>query len=176
MSSLVCEVATPESGALFFDPVAKPLRGFVNYQTMAEQSAFARAREFPRGIVGQRIELDVDERTARIVDGLNDPAWEPERRKLERKGLHPMETETFTNVDVSAWLWWLQRGIAAGCIRLISGRMPKQVSKPEKLLREERKAAAQSGDVEALRELVAQQGEQINRLVEAVTRMAGAKA
>ena len=116
-----------------------------------------------------RLTLDLEAKSAEVRDPLNDPENAEVKAHVGRRGFVPCKTEHYPLTE--SWVFWLRRCLDAKLLRIVRGvdKLPKSPPKPAELVKEEKRYDA--GEVEQLRALVAQQGEQITQLVAAVGSM-----
>jgi hypothetical protein len=123
------EVDTPANANLFFLPANRTIRGRFDFARDAEPMAKVLTQEFPRGVPGQRLVLDLDAGEAHLVESLHFPEHKDVRKAVEKRwGIGP-ERETFKvpPEDAPTWLYWLKRAVDAGTARLLSGTLPDKV-------------------------------------------------
>lgn len=131
MNLIEIEPDTATNQELHFTPLGRNIRGRFDYNRVAEPMAAQHTREFPNGIPGQRLTLDLDSGEAAIVEPLHDPAYRDIRQKIEKRGMQlPPERQTF-QVDAASqptWLWWIRNVIESGLAKLTRGTLPEKIT------------------------------------------------
>ncbi|HUY87302.1 MAG TPA: hypothetical protein VMV10_01075 [Pirellulales bacterium] len=142
MKSNTLEVAfdLPHDGNLFFVPAGMSLRGRRDFMRMAahQPSAVMLHTEFPRGIPSTLLRLDLDEKTATLVEPLRTDEWIPEAEKFRAKGIDIPQHIEFKHVHLGDWLHEVKRAIDAGYAQIVKGELPRDLGE------ESRKAAPTS--------------------------------
>jgi hypothetical protein len=124
--------------------------------------------------------VDLERATATITDPLADEAgkpdaWGSERELLGRRGMKPHARQELANLDIVEWSYWLTRNVEAGLLKIVEGKLPKNPKRPDSLTKRERQAETED-EMKSLRQRVADQDARIDRLVDALEKLAGAKA
>lgn len=91
------------------------------------------AREFPKGVPGQRLRLDTESRTAAVLEPLHEAQHAVTRERIEKKGMTiGPASEEVGNVDVPTWAYWLKRAVEGGLAKVVRGSLPPIEGKPRK--------------------------------------------
>lgn len=125
-SVLEVEIKTPNSGNVYFGPYGDPLRGAMDLlrASLYDQQLSSQAVEFPRGLPGKHVRVNLDAGTVTIVEPLDFPEWADERNKLEARGKTYKPDQEIPSPRISDWLHELKRCLDCGCARLVSGKLP----------------------------------------------------
>lgn len=125
----IVEVAvnTPRAQQLFFRPLARRLRGpadFSNPQTKAE---FQLKQVWQEPVPAQVLGINLTTGEKYIREPLHDKEHSTVRNLIERKGYKlPPEREVIEADSIATWVYWLNKEIEAGNMRVIAGTMPQQ--------------------------------------------------
>jgi len=171
------EIDNAKNFDLFFQPLARPLRGRLVMSRIPEPSAAGLARRFADAIPGQRVVLSTGDATATIVEPLRDDSGcATIREKLAKKGFDIPKTETHEGIDVPTWLFHLRRAVEAGYAKVIRGSLPSGEIKGARKSFFGRRAsaggsAALASENADLRELVKTQAAQIGELAKQVSEL-----
>jgi hypothetical protein len=125
---LEIEVDSPTNSNWQFLPLGKTIRGRVDFHRAHQADVARLAKEFPRGIPGQRLILDLDAGEGRIVDPIHDDPDLCAKIKARKMALPPRE-ETFAITKESAptYQYWLKRAVDSGTARLLKGKLPEKI-------------------------------------------------
>jgi len=131
------EVDNRHNRSWLFPPLDRRVRGRYRFDRVPEPLAMLQARRWPSdGVPGQVLELDPASGTAAVVEPLRQPEHRAVREQLERDGLSVgPEREEFRGVHVPTWVHYLRRGLEAGIVRLVRGRLPEVEGEPKSLYR-----------------------------------------
>lgn len=116
----------------YFPPIGQAVRGRCDFGRMAprDPNAIMLTPNFPKGVPGQRIVVDLATKQCQIVEPLRLPEWEPERKEIEKRNLPiPEAVQNYTPANLSDWLWAIHRGLRDGYIKVIRGELPKDLGK-----------------------------------------------
>jgi len=125
---LTVEIDGPRNEALFFRPLARRIRGRFDFARDSEPMARTKASEWPEGIPGQRLAIDLESGEGAIGEPLQYPEHEPLKQRLESKGFRvPPVLETFPAQDIATWVFWIKQAIDAGLARIVGGKLPAKL-------------------------------------------------
>lgn len=134
----------PKDGNLFFIPSGMRLRGRRDFMRIArhQRDAVSLADEFPRGLPSTFLRLNLDERTATLVEPLRTDEWVPEAETLRAKGIEIPQDVNFSAIHIGDWLHELKRSIDNGYATIVKGALPADLG--EESLKEPPTPAEQS--------------------------------
>jgi hypothetical protein len=124
-SVLEIEVDTRHNRNLYFVPIDRVVRGRFDWRRVADRNgAELREKWGEEPVPGQRIVLDAERREGAIVEPLY---TRPElKKRIEaREQVLPPERQSYSNVDVAEWLYWLRAAVAAGDAAVVQGKLPE---------------------------------------------------
>ena len=103
------------------------MRGSFDYDRMSEPMAKIEASKWPGPIPGQRLGVEPDG-TGFIREPLHDEEHAPLRERIERTGvkLEPA-VQTFEDVDLPSWLFYVKRAVEAGIAKVVKGELPTRI-------------------------------------------------
>lgn len=121
------EVDADRNRNLYFVPLERSVRGRFDWKRVADRhSAELRDKWGEEPIPGQRILVDVDKSAGSLVEPLHN--YPEIKRRIEERGeTLPPERQTFTNIDVNEWLYWLRLAVDSGKASLLNGELPQSV-------------------------------------------------
>jgi hypothetical protein len=113
----------PRNQNLYFRPLQRSLRGTFDVNRIPDPQGRMLNADFPWPIPGMRIALDVEKRTAAVIEPLYAPEHKAIREKIESRGLKlGPQREEFQNVDFNTWAFWLRRAVANGVAKIVEGK------------------------------------------------------
>jgi hypothetical protein len=116
----------PKNENLYFRPLQRPLRGTFDLNRVPEPLARMQINAFPRPIPGLHLVVDVEKKTAAVVDPLHEPEHAAIREKIEARGLKlGPQAERFEGIDTNTWLFWMRRAVASGVAKIVEGKFPE---------------------------------------------------
>ncbi|QDU30598.1 hypothetical protein ETAA8_57440 [Anatilimnocola aggregata] len=116
-----------------FRPIGETIRGRFDLNRETEPLARMKIVDFPEPVPGQRIGVDLEFGEGYIIEPLHEPDHVATRKRIEGRGLSIAPARRpFPGVDVSTWLFWLNRGVESGIARVSQGTMPKKLDGPVK--------------------------------------------
>ena len=124
---LEVEVDTPTDNHLFFGPIGRAIRGRLDLMRVARRDpdAIRLTTEFPEGVPGQRIVIDLASGACSIRDPLHDAEWTGCREALEKRDFTiPPTMESFNGARKADWLWAVSRALRDGYCRIVRGSLP----------------------------------------------------
>lgn len=126
---LELEVETERDGNLYVPYSGLTLRGRKDFARIARSRVKAAELlgDFPAGIPGSRVRIDLDEGRVFVVEPLQSEEYQTERLKLERLGHQIPRTAEMKDTSVSGWLHEMNRAVNAGCARVVSGKFPSDL-------------------------------------------------
>jgi hypothetical protein len=131
---LEIEVDMERNGNWNFLPLGRTIRGRMDFTRELHAESIKVGREdFPKGIPGQRLTLNMDcgptgDAEATITDPI--PKDDALMKQLKKRNMQPpTEKETFpVHKDlIPSWLYWLKRGVEAGFVKVLRGKLPDKV-------------------------------------------------
>ncbi len=126
MSTVEIKIEGPQNNNLHFKPLQRTLRGTFDLNKVPEPLARMKISEFPRPIPGLHIAVDAEKKTATITDPLYDAEHVAIKEKIESLGMKlGPAVETFENIDVNTWLFWMRRAVSAGPCKIVAGKFPE---------------------------------------------------
>lgn len=127
---LEIEVDGPQNECLSFRPLQRRIRGRFDHARCANPMAATKVREWGGPIPGQRLGIDSKSGEAWLHDPLHDAEFATIRDRIEAHGMAVPDDETFQNVDVPTWLFWLRRACESGVARVTEGTLPETIDGP----------------------------------------------
>lgn len=131
---IVIEVDRSHNNALHFPPLGRSIRGRFEFRRAGPDAARL-SMTWPVGEVpSQRLEFDPETGKAAIIEPLADQQNAALRQFIERQGkrVAPAREEVVVR-DSAEWLFWLWRSVKSGVAKLVSGRLPESVERPQSL-------------------------------------------
>jgi hypothetical protein len=121
---LEIEVGNDSNDNLLFAPIQRRVRGRFDYLRVNEQKARALVDNFPQGIPGQRLRLNVNAKEGELIEPLREEAHAVtgERVRALHGALPPHEK--FKDAHVPTWLYWMKRAVESGNAKLVHGKFP----------------------------------------------------
>lgn len=166
------EVDGPQNERLSFLPLQRRVRGRFDYMRVRESKAHTRITEFPKGIPGQRLRLNLATGEASLVEPLQDREHSTIANHLRKEGFEIPESETFKVVDVATWAFHMGRAVEAGIAKVTLGSMPSTLpGKPKTRFFSNTHVGAQ----EQLTEALHAQAAAFVKLAEAIAQLAAKK-
>lgn len=128
------ELDGPHNQSLNFRPLGRKLRGKFDLNRCCEPKARMMTTRFPKPIPGLKLGIDTETSQGYLIEQLHDAEHEPTRERIEAMGLKiGQRRETFENVHVATWLFWMQRAVQGGWANLVDGKFPEKLSgEPQK--------------------------------------------
>ncbi len=128
MKTIEVEIDGSHNESLSFRPLpGRRIRGRFDLNRVAEPLARLKTMEYPQPIPGQRLGIDAEGR-GYVSEPLHAPENAPIRERIQKQSMRlPPEIEMFEAIDVSSWLFWLQKAVEAGVARLIKGEFPSEL-------------------------------------------------
>jgi hypothetical protein len=133
MKVIEVEVFTPSAGSFYCPHIKRAVRSRIDFHLLGkgERNALQLSHEFPQGVPGQILGVDIGKAEGYIREPLHDAAWAELRAKLAKRGfsLAPAQ-EAFPIADandVATWIHWLRRCVDDGCGRLVRGEFPDKL-------------------------------------------------
>ncbi len=118
---------------LYFRPLQRSVRGRFDLNRVGEPTARMKAVDFPHPIPSQRIGIEADG-SGYIMDPLHDGEFAALRERIERQGKKlPPKLETFDDVDLPTWLFWIKRAVDSGIAKVVAGSLPKTIEGEPKM-------------------------------------------
>jgi hypothetical protein len=124
------DVDNPRNGCLHFLPLGRTIRGRIDFNRDSEPQARVAGVDYPDGVPGQRLGIDLDSLEGYIVEPLHEKAHEKTLATIRRKGFQPpaaRETFKLSPADKPTWLYWLKRSVEAGHAKLAKGKFPDRI-------------------------------------------------
>ncbi|MEQ8790252.1 MAG: hypothetical protein RIC55_28410 [Pirellulaceae bacterium] len=124
------EIDGPSNEALHFRPLQRSIRGRFDMNRIGEPMARVAATKWPTPIPSQRLGIDANG-NGYLIEPLHDIAHAPTREKIDKTGkaLEPAR-QTFDNIDLCTWAFWLRRAVEGGLARVVSGKLPEVEGTP----------------------------------------------
>lgn len=128
-SILELAIETQRDGNLFVPCAGVTLRGRKDFQRYArhQPDAMTLFNDFPRGVPGTVVRIDLDAERVWLVEPLRSDEWEPERLKIEAAGIEIPRTSEVQGANVADWLHVMQRALRDNYATVIAGEMPKDL-------------------------------------------------
>ncbi len=125
-NTIEVEVDTATDGNLWFIPLGTVVRGRLDFLRLAQRlpDAIKLSMEYPKGIPGQRLRVDLNTGRCSIVDPLNEPGWAATRAKIEKQGIGIPPDSDHTVSNVADWLWAIHRALRDNIVRITKGELP----------------------------------------------------
>jgi hypothetical protein len=114
----------------YFPPIGAAVRGRCDFGRMAprDPNAIMLTTDFPKGVPGQRIVVNLATKECQIVEPLHFSEWADCKKQIEKRNLPiPEPVENFTPPNLSDWLWAIHRGLRDKYIKVIQGELPKDL-------------------------------------------------
>lgn len=127
MQTVEIEIDGSHNEHLHFRPLQRSVRGRFDFNRIGEPMARIKATEWPLPIPSQRIGIEANG-TGYIIEPLHDAEHAPIREKIEKTGkkLEPA-LQSFDNIHVPSWMYWIQRAVESGIARVVSGKLPAKI-------------------------------------------------
>jgi hypothetical protein len=168
------EVDTEHNSNLFFRPLQRNVRGRFDWSRLHEPMARVKAHEWPTPLPGQRLGVDA-KGVGYIAEPLHDEQHAPTKERIEGKLHRKLEPakQTFDNVHLPSWYYWMQRAVEAGIAQVVSGKLPDDIGgKPKK---DFIFAEPERSDTDKLTAAIEQQTEAFRELTAAIGSLLKAK-
>jgi hypothetical protein len=134
MSVIEIEIDGPRNECYFFPPLRRSVRGRLDTSRFSEVRGRLLYDKWPKGVPGQRLGIDPDTGEGYVYDGLHDASHADTRRKIEALGRKvPDERQDFQQCKVNNWLHAMKAAVDHGLARLVKGRFPAKIDKPESM-------------------------------------------
>ena len=118
---------------LYFRPLQRSVRGRFDLNRIGEPTARMKSVDFPHPIPSQRIGIEADG-SGYITEPLHDAEHAALRERIEKQGKKlPPKCETFDDVDLPTWLYWIKRAVESGVAKVVGGQLPKHIDGTPKL-------------------------------------------
>jgi hypothetical protein len=126
-SLIEVEIDVKRNRNLYFAPLDRAVRSRFDWRRVADKHG-AELRDLwgEEPIPGQRLTLDITRAEGAIVEPLQDRS-EYKKRIEARDQTLPPARQTFPNVQVNEWLYWLKAAVHAGDAHLLRGVLPESV-------------------------------------------------
>lgn len=132
-TTIEVEIDGPHNECLMFRPLQRSIRGRFDLNRVGEPMARMKSVEWPQPIPSQRLGIDADG-SAYILEPLHDDEHAAIRERIERQGMKlPPECETFDDVDLPTWLFWIKRAVDSGIAKVVAGQLPKVIDGTPKM-------------------------------------------
>ncbi|HUY88801.1 MAG TPA: hypothetical protein VMV10_08715 [Pirellulales bacterium] len=136
MKSNLLEVTieTPKDQNVFFRPFGGCLRGRKDFQRIAAHQidAMTLHQQFPRGVPGTLLQIDLDAKAVTLVETLRQPEWAPERESLESRDIEIPRDVVIDRPHLPDWLHATRRAVDAGFAKVVKGELPKDLGEESK--------------------------------------------
>ncbi len=116
---------------LHFLPLGKTIRGRFDFNRDSEPLAKLHTAEFPEGVPGQRLGLNLDTGEAYIQETLHDERFKAVRQRIEKRGYglgEQRETFPVKKEEYPTWLFWMKRAVEDGVCRVVKGTLPEKIT------------------------------------------------
>jgi hypothetical protein len=122
------EVDHPQNHNWFFAPLGKPIRGRIDFLREKQTDYLKLRDDFPRGLPGQRLTIDLDAGQAVLTDPIHQDPNICAQIKKRGMGL-PTEKETFEfdKALIPTWCYWIKRGVGSGMVKVLKGKLPEKI-------------------------------------------------
>src|SRR5437867_3690573 len=95
MNVIEVEIDTPNNGVLYFQPLDRKIRGRFDFARDSEPLAKVHMAEFPKGVPGQRLGIDLEAGVAYVAEPLHGAEYQAIRERIKKRGFGlPPERET----------------------------------------------------------------------------------
>jgi len=127
VKAIEVEIDDRHNHSLWFRPLQRTVRGGFDYGRMSEPMAKIEASKWPGPIPGQHLGVEPDG-TGYIVEPLHQEEHAPIRERIEKTGvsLEPA-VQTFDDVDLPSWLFYIARAVEAGIAKVVKGELPAKI-------------------------------------------------
>lgn len=121
------EIDGPCNENLHFRPLQRAVRGRFDLNRVGEPMARMKSVEWPRPIPSQRLGIDADG-SGYILEPLHDAENAAMRERIEKQGMKLAPAcETFDDVHLPTWLFWIKRAVESGVARVVAGTLPQRI-------------------------------------------------
>ena len=119
----------------YFAPLMRSLRGRFDAQlaTKRDKDAGQLLSEWPDGIPGQQMSVDMDTGEAVLVEPLHDPRYAAITERVKQRGCRLFPAREPVALDKPTVLHWLKEAVAAGQAKIIRGALPDKIEGTPKL-------------------------------------------
>ena len=126
VKAVVVEIDGSQNESLFFRPVGRVVRGRFDPRRLPDESGTL-ARRFPKGVPGQRLELDVTAGRGAIVEPLHLAEFKTEAAEISKLGSLPASRQEFelSEKDAMTWAWFIKTAVDIGLAHVVIGELPK---------------------------------------------------
>ena len=125
MSNIVeIVIDNPNNRRLYFDPLGQSIRGRFDYSRIKERNAAIFTSQFPDGIPGQGLRVDLDSKHGTIVENIHK---DRQVKAILSKHHEIAEDQDVGEVHVSTWLHWMKRAVENGTAKLVAGKFPDKI-------------------------------------------------
>jgi hypothetical protein len=124
-NTIIIEFDGPQNQSILFQPLQRKLRGRFDPRRMANAGRLH--NEWPQGVPGQRLQLNVSTGEAAIVEPLWDAQHNAIRERIEAKGMKLPPGREEIKADVATWIYWLKPLVETGKAKVLSGEFPTKV-------------------------------------------------
>jgi len=123
---LEIEFVASHARPVLFPPIDRPLRSKIDFVQLSRTTKGAAELMHTWGdsLPGMRITVDTGAKEATLIEPLHEPAYARVREQIAKKGERLVDArETFSNVDVATWLFWVARLRDSGSVKLVAGSL-----------------------------------------------------
>lgn len=123
---LEIEIDGKENECLHFRPLQRSIRGRFDFARLREPMSGVMRSAWPEAIPSMR--LGIEGADGYLLEPLYNDEHKQAREKIELAGMKLAdERETFANIDLPTWVFWLRRAIESGIAKIVSGKLPDRV-------------------------------------------------
>ena len=130
--------------------------------------AMIESTKWPKPIPSQRLGIDL-EGLGYIAEPLHDAENAVLREKITKQGakLEP-ELQTFSNIDLPTWYFWMKRAVEAGIAKVVKGKLPDKIDGQPRVNFVTNEPT--QGPMDALTAAIEKQNDLMARLLEKLTK------
>ena len=126
MTAVEIEIDGKENECLHFRPLQRSIRGRFDFARLREPMSGTLRSTWPDAIPSQRIGIDGGD--GFVLEPLHDPEHKQIRERIESQGMSLANAkETFAEIDLPTWLFWIKRAVESGIAKIVSGKLPDKI-------------------------------------------------
>ena len=123
---LEIEIDGKENECLHFRPLQRSIRGRFDFARLREPMADTLRSTWPEAIPSQRIGIDGAD--GFVLEPLHDAEHSQTRERIEGQGMKLADAkETFADIDLPTWLFWIKHAVESGIAKVVSGKLPDTI-------------------------------------------------
>ncbi|MCH8923229.1 MAG: hypothetical protein IIA67_08800 [Planctomycetes bacterium] len=126
MTAVEIEIDGKENECLHFRPLQRSIRGRFDFARLREPMAGTLRSTWPEAIPSMR--LGIAGSDGYLLEPLYDDEHKQTREKIEGQGMKLADAkETFADIDLPTWLFWIKRAVESGIAKVVSGKLPDRI-------------------------------------------------